>query len=198
MVVRVDVYAHPDDPAAVCFGEPDGHAVHGVDAGVCRPGAAWRPAYAGVFDGGGGRGRAGFGVFTGAAPVGARTDEDDSDFRRNFWGEPGAVRIFAMGMAVAGAAAVYRIRDAAGRDGEQHHHPDADPGRETGTRDELLHRGICGDGAVREPVCGRHGTLDWRAADGDGHGIVLHPRRGVVLVETASDPQRDAADLRAA
>ena len=34
MDVCVGLHAHPHDSAVVCAGQPDGHAVHGADAGV--------------------------------------------------------------------------------------------------------------------------------------------------------------------
>ena len=50
--------AHPHHSAALCRGQPDGHAIRGAHAHLCGPGAAWRPAYAGIPDGRHGRGRA--------------------------------------------------------------------------------------------------------------------------------------------
>ena len=41
-----------NDSAALRGGEPDGDAVHCADAGLCVEGAAWRPACAGLSDGG--------------------------------------------------------------------------------------------------------------------------------------------------
>ena len=60
--VRLKVGPAAHDSAAVCAGEPDGHAVHRADAGVCVEGAARRATYAGLSDGSLGRGRTGVGA----------------------------------------------------------------------------------------------------------------------------------------
>ncbi len=61
--------------------------------------------------------------------------------------------------------------------------------------DELLHDGVRGYGAFRQPACRRAGARHWSSAYGDRERRRVHCWRHLVLVATARDPQRHAADL---
>src|ERR1700739_1723880 len=99
---------------ALCAGLPDGDAVRRADAVVCRAGAAWRPAYAGIPDGCGWSGCADFRAVAGDTQVGTGTAEDASDRRCLIWCRPRPVWTVASLLAFTAVDGRCGIRDDAG------------------------------------------------------------------------------------
>ena len=109
----------------------------------------------------------------------------------------GADRIWAVAclVALAAADADRGIRHDAGHGRQQHDHPDDRSRGQARPRDELLHHGLRGHGAVRQPAGGRLGALGRRAGHADDYWRLLHCRGRMVCDSIAKDPRAYSTDL---
>ena len=111
------------------------------------------------------------GFLMGAMGVGALASALSLAARKNVRGLirmiPIAAAVFGLGLIGFGLSRVFwlsmimvldrRHGHDAGHGSQQHHHPDPRQRRQARPRDELLHHGLHGHGALRQPACRIHG-----------------------------------------
>ena len=149
------------------------------------------------------------GFLMGAMGVGALGSALSLAARKNVRGLirriPVAAAIFGVGLigfglshwfwlSMAMAAGGGRGHDA-GHGRQQHHHPNAGERRQARARDELLHHGVHGHGALWQPAGRLHGQRLRRAVDGDCERSGGSARRGAGSLRAAGDQRGDSPDL---
>ena len=157
--------------------------------------SARRAAYAGLFDGGCGSRGADLGDLAGDSADGPRPGENDLHLYRGFRSWTYWFRFVQIFLVVDAFDAGVRLRHDAADGGEQHDHSNRGGRQQARQGDELLYRGVRGDGAVWQLAGGRFGSCHRRTAHGNFQRRLLSRRRGLVYLAASGHSRMDSAGL---